>query len=131
MLKTFNQEEQPMRYMMMVYSSEAEWANATQEALMKLIEEFGAFHAEIAERDILIAERLHQTPTATTVRVRDGKRVITDGPFAETKEQLGGVYVFECRDLDDAIDIASKIPTARFGSIEIRPVFLPPDEGEM
>jgi hypothetical protein len=117
-----------MRYMMMVYDNEARWTEPTPEEMAKLMEEFDAFHAEIMERGVLIAERLHPTPTATTLRVRDGKRLMTDGPFAETKEQLGGVYVFECRDLDEALDIAAKIPTAKTGSIEIRPVFVPPDE---
>jgi hypothetical protein len=96
--------------------------------MAQLIEEFNAFHAEIVERGVLIAERLHPTPTATTLRVREGKRLVTDGPFAETKEQLGGVYVLECKDLDEALDIAAKIPTVKTGSIEIRPVFLPPDD---
>ena len=117
-----------MRYMMMVYDNEARWTEPTPEEMAKLMEEFDAFHAEIMERGVLIAERLHPTPTATTLRVRDGKRLMTDGPFAETKEQLGGVYVFECKDLDEALDIAARIPTVKTGSIEIRPVFLPPDE---
>jgi hypothetical protein len=117
-----------MRYMMMVYDDETRWTEPTPEEMAKLIEEFNAFHAEIVERGVLIAERLHPTPTATTLRVREGKRLVTDGPFAETKEQLGGVYVFECRDLDEALDIAAKIPTVKTGSIEIRPVFLPPDD---
>jgi hypothetical protein len=114
--------------MMMVYDDEARWTEPTPEEMAKLIEEFNVFHAEIVERGVLIAERLHPTPTATTLRVREGKRLVTDGPFAETKEQLGGVYVFECKDLDEALDIAAKIPTVKTGSIEIRPVFLPPDD---
>ncbi len=64
------------------------------------------------------------TETATTVRVRDGKTVTTDGPFAETKEQLGGYYLLECTDLDEAIELASKIPSARWGSIEVRPIMV-------
>jgi hypothetical protein len=68
-------------------------------------------------------EALQPTSTATTVRVRDGKTVTTDGPFAETKEQLGGYYLFECKDLDEAIQWAAKIPGAKFGSIEVRPIW--------
>jgi hypothetical protein len=96
--------------MFMVYDAEGGMATMSQEEMM-------------ARGNMLFADLLHPTATATTVRVREGKRLMTDGPFAETKEQLGGVYVFECKDLDEAIEIAAKIPTARTGSIEIRPVF--------
>ncbi len=68
--------------------------------------------------------RFSHTPTATTVRVRDGKTSTTDGPFAETKEQLGGYYLMECKDLDEAIDYAAKIPGAQWGSVEIRPIWV-------
>ena len=68
-------------------------------------------------------ERLHPTTDATTVRVRDGETVTSDGPFAETKEQMGGYFVIDAKDLDDAIEIAAKIPGARFGSIEVRPIW--------
>jgi len=117
-----------MRYMFMVYDDETRWTQPSPEEMAKLIEEFNAFHAEIVQRGVIIAERLHPTATATTLRIRSSQRLMTDGPFAETKEQLGGVYVFECKDLDEALDIAAKIPTAKTGSIEIRPVFLPPDD---
>jgi hypothetical protein len=66
--------------------------------------------------------QLHPVSKATTVRVRDGKKLITDGPFAETKEQLGGYYLIEAKDLDDAVAIAARVPSARFGSIEVRPL---------
>jgi hypothetical protein len=68
------------------------------------------------------AAPLHPTPTATSVRVREGKRLVTDGPFAETREQLGGYFLIEAKDLDEAIGIAGRIPAARFGTVEIRPV---------
>jgi hypothetical protein len=68
------------------------------------------------------ASPLHPTPTATSVRVREGKRLVTDGPFAETREQLGGYFLIEAKDLDEAIGIAGRIPAARFGTVEIRPV---------
>ena len=76
-------------------------------------------------------EGLYPTPTATTVRVRDGERNVTDGPYAETKEQLGGFYVLDCKDLDDAIEWAAKIPGARFGSVEIRPVMVFDEAGNL
>lgn len=117
-----------MRYMMMVYSSEAALARMTGEEMMRVVEEFDAFHEDVGKRGALqMAERLHPTSTATTVRLRDGKTLATDGPFAETKEQLGGVYVFECEDLDEAIEIAARIPTAKGGSVEIRPVLDAPE----
>ena len=72
--------------------------------------------------DLLGGSQLRLTTTATSVRVRDAKRVVTDGPFAETKEQLGGYYLIEAHDLDQAISIAARIPGARFGSIEVRPI---------
>ena len=71
---------------------------------------------------LIVTEALQSVKTATTVRVRDGKVSVTDGPFAETKEQLGGFYLIEARDLDDAIRVASKIPSARVGGIEVRPI---------
>ena len=118
-----------MRYMMMVYGDDAAYATATPEAMQQFMVEFDAFHGEMAQRgNMLVAERLHPVSTATTVRVKDGKTLLIDGPFAETKEQLGGIYVFECKDLDEALEIAAKIPSARFGSIEVRPVLLGPGE---
>jgi hypothetical protein len=74
-----------------------------------------------------IAARLHDITTATTVRVRDGKQTATDDPFAETKKHLGGIYLIECKDLDEAIRIAGECPTAKTGSMEIRPVFVVPE----
>jgi hypothetical protein len=85
---------------------------------------FAAFQDEMTARAVLVgAERLRPTTSATTVRVRDGDMVIADGPFAETKEQIGGLYLVDCEDLDAAIEIAAKIPAARYGSIEVRPVW--------
>ena len=118
-----------MRYMMMVYDSEAASAEMTQEEAMQQIQDFMAFHQWLAEDGRgTFAERLHPTSTATTIRVREGNTLTVDGPFAETKEQLGGIYVFDCEDLDAAIEIAQRIPAAKTGSIEIRPIFEPPAE---
>ncbi len=112
-----------MRYMLLIYSNHAEWealSEAEQAAVMR-------GHAEL-DADLKRAgkyetcDALAPTTCATTVRVRSGKTLVADGPFAETREQLGGFYVVDARDLDDAIVIASRIPTARSGSIEIRPI---------
>jgi hypothetical protein len=88
------------------------------------LEEYNAFGRWLTERDMFRAgEALHPTTAATTVRVQDGKTIATDGPFAETKEALGGFYLIEAANLDDAIEAASRIPGARHGSIEVRPIF--------
>ena len=88
-----------------------------------MMDGYRTFTDDIQRRGIMQGgEALQSTSTATTVRVRDGERIVTDGPFAETKEQLGGFYLLTCKDLDEAIDLAAKIPGAQHGSIEIRPV---------
>jgi len=90
----------------------------------KILGEYLAFNDEIKRAGhFLDSNRLQPSQTATTVRVRNGKTTTTDGPFAETKEQLGGYYLVEAKDLNEAIQIAAKIPSARFGSVEIRPVW--------
>jgi hypothetical protein len=115
-----------MRYMMMVYDQERDWSSITPEEAQASIDAFVAFHTEMAKRGIMqFAERLQSSQTATGVRVRDGKALATDGPFAESKEQMGGIYIFDCENLDEAIAIAAKIPSAQSGMIEIRPIFEP------
>ena len=112
-----------MRYLLLIYTNEAQDVSATpadQEAIMTA---YNAFTADLAASGALKAgEALQPTGTATTVRVRNGKTVTTDGPFAETKEQLGGFYMVDCKNLDEAIAWAARIPGARFGSIEVRPI---------
>jgi hypothetical protein len=107
-----------MKYLLMIYENEKRWEKGYDQAELG---EYRAFGSEFRAQ-ILGGNALKSTATATTVRVRDGKRLTTDGPFAETKEQLGGFYLVEARDLDQAIDIAGKIPAARYGSIEVRPI---------
>jgi hypothetical protein len=105
-----------MKYLCLVYLTPEKWSAVPDR-------ECFASGNDLRERGALIAaEPLHPVDTATTVRVRDGRVTVTDGPFAETKEQLAGFYLVEARDLDDAIQIAAKIPPAREGSIEVRPV---------
>jgi hypothetical protein len=112
-----------MRYMLLIYTNEAEDVNATQEQQMAVMEAYNAYTAEVQQSGALRSgEALHPITMATTVRVSNGKTVTTDGPFAETKEQLGGFYMVECANLDEAIQWAAKIPGAKGGSIEVRPV---------
>jgi hypothetical protein len=114
-------EEPDMKYLCTIYGDESQMASATPEQVNEMLEAYGAFGQEAGDA-ILGGEGLQPTSTATTVRVRDGERMLTDGPFAETKEQLGGFYLLECNSLDEAIELAAKIPGAQFGSVEVRPV---------
>ena len=112
-----------MRYLLSIYGDESGWNDATPEqvgAIMAAYDEFG--RKAQAAGVMLGGEGLQTTDTATTVRVRDGETLTTDGPFAETREQLGGYYLVECKDLDEAISWAAQIPGAQDGSVEVRPV---------
>jgi hypothetical protein len=112
-----------MQYLMLIYDSEASWEKMSPADQGKMYEEYGKFSNEVKAAGKYVAgHQLKPVATATTVRVRDGKRVTTDGPFAETKEQLGGFYLIDAKDLDEAIAIAAKIPSAKHGSIEVRPI---------
>ena len=113
-----------MRYLALIYQNEAAHAQWSQEELGAEYAAYNAFSEEAQKRGVLAdgGEALMPTSTATTVRVRDGKILTTDGPFAETKEQLGGFYLLNCKDLDEAIEVAAKIPAVTDGSIEIRPI---------
>jgi hypothetical protein len=110
-----------MKYLLMIYGNEAEIGATMKEGDVEAeMAAYYAFGAKAGDR-VVATEALHPTNTATTVRVRDGKTLTTDGPFAETKEQLGGFYLLDCKDLDEAIELAAQIPGAKRGSIEIRP----------
>ena len=112
-----------MQYALLIYTEEPTKA-PTDEAIAAEMEAYDGFTRHVTERGAMKAgEALHPASTATTVRVRDGQTVTTDGPFAETKEVLGGFYIVEAADLDEAIDYAARIPGAARGSIEIRPIF--------
>ncbi|MET0615177.1 MAG: YciI family protein [Thermoleophilaceae bacterium] len=110
-----------MKYLCTIYGEEGQWSDATPEQMSEVMAAYGAFGEEAAGV-ILGGEGLEPSSSATTVRVRDGERVLSDGPFAETKEQLGGFYLLECDSLDEAIGWAAKIPGAATGSVEVRPV---------
>ena len=112
-----------MQYLLLIYGQEADWTNLTPAQHTTMQQEYGQFTRDISEKGKnLGSNRLQPVSTATTVRVRDGRRVVTDGPFAETKEQLGGYYLIDAKDLDEAIGIAARVPMARKGTVEIRPV---------
>jgi hypothetical protein len=112
-----------MKYLCLIYGDETGFDSATPEQMSAVMAAYEAFGREVHESGAFLAgEGLQPTSAATTVRVRDGERVLTDGPFAETKEQLGGFYLLECGSLDEAIDLAAKIPGASNGSVEVRPV---------
>ena len=113
-----------MRYLLMICTDEsADQAMSPDEGQARLAD-YMAFGEEMSRRGVLQGgERLRPTTDATTVQVRDGKVLTADGPFAETKEQIGGFYLVDCKDLDEAIDVAAKIPGARVGSIEVRPIW--------
>jgi hypothetical protein len=112
-----------MKYLCLIYENEKNWETMPQAQSESIMNEYFAFTGEIRQNGKYVAgEALQPTVTATTVRVRNGKVSTTDGPFAETKEQLGGFYLIDATDLNDAIQVAAKIPSARLGAIEVRPV---------
>lgn len=109
-----------MRYMLLIYGDEQALDHTTREQCYE--ESSRLAHQLKSAGQFLAAAPLHPTPAATSVRVREGKRLVTDGPFAETREQLGGYFLIDAANLDDAIAIATKIPMARRGTVEVRPV---------
>ena len=113
-----------MRYLLMICTDEVAYAALSPEEAEANFAGYVAFQEEAARRGALLGgERLRPTDTATTVEVRDGETLTTDGPFAETREQLGGYYLLDCKDLDEAIELAAKLPAARHGKIEVRPIW--------
>ena len=121
-----------MKYALTIYNEESGWDDLSEQEQQALTQAYGEVTQEMQEKGVMVAgEGLHPTATATTVRVRDGERNVTDGPFAETKEQLGGFYVLDVKDLDEAIEWAGKIPGAQRGSIEVRPVMVFDEAGNL
>jgi hypothetical protein len=112
-----------MRYMLLIYVNESVYETQNPEDQARDYQEYNAFTEEAEKRGFTPqGEALQAVATATTVQVRDGKILTTDGPFVETKEQLGGYYMLNCKDLDEAIEMSAKLPGARHGSVEIRPI---------
>jgi hypothetical protein len=114
-----------MNYLLLIYRNEAELAGMTPNDYKKLSADYAAYTQSIIQSGHFKAgDGLQPTSTATTVRVRDGKRLTTDGPFAETREQLAGYYLVDAKDLNAALDLAAGIPGAKTGSVEVRPVMI-------
>jgi hypothetical protein len=114
-----------MQYLLMIYRSEAELGKMTDADRQKMSADYGSYTQSIIQSgNFKAGDGLQPSTTATTVRVRDGKTLTTDGPFAETREQLGGYYLVDAKDLDTAIELAARIPGAKTGSIEVRPVMI-------
>jgi hypothetical protein len=117
-----------MKYALLIYAAEKAWTEKSKEEQDRIYTEYWNYSFELKKSGkMLSCEPLDPTATATTIRVRDGKTIPTDGPFADTKEQLGGIYVIDVKDLNEAMTWASKIPDARTGSIEIRPLMNVPE----
>jgi len=113
-----------MNYLLLIYNSEAEENALSETEMHKLMGEYTEFTKSIIQSGAFkAADRLRPVSSASTVRIRNGKTAITDGPFAETREQLGGYYLVDAKNLDEATAIAARIPGARTGSIEVRPVW--------
>jgi len=118
-----------MRYLVLIYTPEVDPASVPPEDYQSEMAAYAAFTEECRERGVMRGgEALQPTSSATTVRVRESRTIVSDGPFAETKEALGGFYLLECADLDGAIELAAKIPGAARGSIEVRPIWELPME---
>ena len=112
-----------MKYLLTIYDDQSTWGDAQPGDVNAMMDGYRRFGEEVHGNGAYVAgEALEPVSTATTVRVKGGERLVTDGPFAETKEQLGGFYLLDCKDLDEAIAYAAKIPGAQSGCIEVRPV---------
>jgi hypothetical protein len=112
-----------MKYMLLIHDDEQAFQNLSEPERQAIYTEYRRFSEDIvASGNYVAGSELQPTSSATTVRLRNGKRLVTDGPFAETREQLGGYYLVEARDLDEAIALAARIPSARTGTIEVRPL---------
>ncbi|MEX0673588.1 MAG: YciI family protein [Gaiellaceae bacterium] len=112
-----------MQFMLLIYDDEQTWRGMSEEERNGVMGEYFAYTEQLREAGAYVAgDALQPIDTATTVRMRDGEQLLTDGPFAETKEQLGGYYLVDVGSIDEALQWAAKIPSARYGSIEVRPV---------
>jgi hypothetical protein len=118
-------KEKRVKYAILIYGNEAAGASASPEQQQAVMDAWWQYEGELQKEEglRLAGEALQPTSTATSVREQNGDVITTDGPFAETKEQLGGFYLVDAKDLDEAIEIASKVPAARFGTVEVRPIW--------
>ena len=114
-----------MQYLLLIYGDQNGWESMSEEERSQVFQAYGTFTQELEDSGSMVGgNALQPTDTATTVRVRNDETLTTDGPFAETKEQLGGYYLVDVNSIDEALEWASKIPGARHGSIEVRPVMV-------
>lgn len=112
-----------MKYMLLIYHDDTDWANTSESERQEIYGEYRTLIEDLRSRGkYLTGDELQPATTASSVRVRDGKQIVTDGPFAETREQVGGFFMIEAKDLQEATSIAARIPSARVGAIEVRPV---------
>ena len=112
-----------MKYLLLIYDEERIWSKMSEAERKKLMGEFMQFTDGIRESGhYKTGSQLQQTPAAKSVQVREGKRLVTDGPFAETREQLGGYILIEAKSMEEAVDIAARVPSSKFGTVEIRPL---------
>lgn len=121
-----------MEYLALIYGDEDTWASFREEEREAAYEEYRAFGEEGRAAGVVVGgSELAPTRDATTVRVRDRETLVTDGPYAEVKEALGGYYVLECSSMDEALEWAARIPGARHGAVEVRPVYVDPEEAQL
>ncbi|HXM35159.1 MAG TPA: YciI family protein [Pyrinomonadaceae bacterium] len=112
-----------MKYLLLIYQEEKQWAGMSEAERQQMYAEYGQLRQELTTRGQFVGgSQLHPVATASSVRVRNSKELITDGPFAETHEQLGGYFLIEVKNLDEALGIAARIPSAREGTVEVRPI---------
>jgi hypothetical protein len=125
------EKEGDMQYMLLIHDDPDRMSSMSEADRGRLYQEYGTFTQELREAGAMVGgDQLQPASTATTVRVRDGEQLVTDGPFAETKEQLGGYYIVEAETLDEALEWAAKVPSARLGTIEVRPIVSVPAEAQ-
>ena len=121
-----------MQYMALIYGDQSMWDGFSPAEKESAYEQYRAFSNEASEAGVLVGgDELASTGDATTVRVRDDETLVTDGPYAEVKEALGGYYLFECESMDEAVNYAAKIPGAEHGAVEVRPVYVDPAEVQL
>jgi hypothetical protein len=121
-----------MQYMALIYTDESRWESFKAEEREAAYEMYRAFADDARAAGVLVdGDELGATRDATTVRVREGDTLVTDGPYAELKEALGGYFILECQSMDDALDWAARIPGAHHGAVEVRPVYVDPEEAQL
>jgi hypothetical protein len=119
-----------MKYLALIFSDSSVWQTFSEEERTQAYAEYTSFGEEARKAGVIVGgDELAPTRSATTVRVRDGQQLVTDGPYAETKEGLGGYYVLDCESMDQAIDWAARIPGARYGAVEVRQVHVEEEDG--